>query len=259
MNTITFMTANYVARETDYAMRDWGHGHYSTEDAFAPVETFPERFDALIAEVHALGFRAIDLWSAHLSPEWASDAHIEGALAALVRHGVSLASYATGINLANAEQVCSVASALGAPVVTGPFAGDVEALAPVLERHAVRLGIENHPERTPTELLDKITRGGPMVGATVDTGWWGTHRYDPAQAIEELAGTILHVHLKDVLAHGAHETCRWGAGVVPIDACVRTLLRLGYDGPLSVEHVPSTFDPSDELRAMRTELEGWLS
>jgi L-ribulose-5-phosphate 3-epimerase len=258
MNVVTLMTANYVARETGYAMRDWGHGHYATSDAFAPIETFAERFGAMLANARALGFEAIDLWSAHLSPEWATDRHVDAARAELERHGVVVASYATSVGAADVEEVCRLARALDVSVLSVPFPRDVDTIAPVLEHHGVRVGIENHPEKSPAEILEKIARGGPMFGTTVDTGWWGTQGYDPAQAIEELDGHIFHVHLKDVLAVGGHDTCRWGLGVVPIEACVRALERIGYTGPMSIEHVPSTFDPTDDLRAMRADLAGWL-
>ena len=63
---------------------------------------------------------------------------------------------------------------------------------------------------------------------------------------------MLHVHLKDVRAVGEpHETCRWGEGIVPIERCVRTLQRIGYAGAIAVEHEPETFDPTDDVRAMR--------
>ncbi len=39
------------------------------------------------------------------------------------------------------------------------FSGGPEELAPALRRHGVRLAIENHPERTPREVLAKIERG----------------------------------------------------------------------------------------------------
>ena len=109
-------------------------------------------------------------------------------------------------------------------------------------------------------MLDKIAAGGERFGACVDTGWWGTQGYDAARAIEELGAHVLHVHLKDVLAlDEPHETCRWGDGIVPVRACVDALRRIGYTGAIAVEHEPETYDPSDEVRAMRVELEGWLA
>jgi sugar phosphate isomerase/epimerase len=129
----------------------------------------------------------------------------------------------------------------------------------VLREHGVRLAIENHPERTPGEVLQKIEAGDGTMGATVDTGWWATQGYDPARAIEELASHVLHVHLKDVLTVGEpHDTAAWGDGIVDIESCVRALGRVGYGGAYAVEHEPEDHDPSEECRAMREQLEGWL-
>ena len=258
--TITFMTANFVARETGYAMHGWGHGDRATNEAFAPLDIYEERFDALLDDVAALGFDAIDLWGAHLSPDWATDGHVEAARRSLARHGMRVATYATWIGPENVARACELTLALDTTLIGGGMSGEPEEIAAVLSKHGVRLGIENHPERTPAEVLEKIARGDGALGATVDTGWWGTQGYDAAQAIEELGEHVLHVHLKDVLAlDEPHETCRWGAGIVPVEACVRVLQRLGYAGAIAVEHEPETFDPSDHVRAMREELEAWLA
>jgi sugar phosphate isomerase/epimerase len=257
---IAFMTANYVARETGFAMHGWGHGDSATNEAFAPLETYEERLDALLTDVAALGFDTVDVWGAHLGADWATDAHVDVARTALARHGLGVTTYATWVGPSNLERACELAAALGTRLIGGGCSGDPQALVPALARHGVRLAIENHPERTPAELLAKVVRGEGWLGATVDTGWWGTQGYDAAQAIEELGDHVLHVHLKDVRATGEpHETCRWGEGVVPIEACVRALRRIGYAGAIAVEHEPETFDPSEDVRAMRAELERWLA
>jgi len=258
-NAISFMTANYVARETGYAMHGWGHGDRTTNEAFEPLETYADRIDALFADIAALGFGTVDVWGAHLSPEWATDVHVDAALAALASHGLHVSTYATWIGPGNVERACELARALGASLIGGGFSGEPEALAPVLERHGVRLAVENHPEKTPAEVIAKLERGGPMFGAAVDTGWWGTQGYDAALAIEELGDRVWHVHLKDVLAAGEpHETCRWGNGIVPIARCVEALRASSYAGAIAVEHEPETVDPTDDIRAMRAELEDWL-
>ncbi|HEY3542005.1 MAG TPA: sugar phosphate isomerase/epimerase [Gaiellaceae bacterium] len=254
------MTANYVAREVGYAMHGWGHGDRTTNEAFAPLETYGDKLEALLADVAGLGFDAVDIWGAHLSPDWATDEHVAIAQETLRRHGLTVTTYATWVGPGNVERSCELTRALGASIIGGGFSGEPQALAPTLERHGVRLGIENHPERTPQEVLAKIAAGGELFGATVDTGWWGTQGYDAARAIEELGEHVLHVHLKDVLAVGEpHETCRWGEGVVPIEECVRVLQDNGYAGAIAVEHEPETFDPTDDVGAMREQLAGWLS
>jgi sugar phosphate isomerase/epimerase len=254
------MTANYVAREVGWAMHGWGHGDRATNEAFAPLDTYGEKLDELLGGIRALGFDAVDIWGAHLGPDWATDEHVEIATETLQRHGLDVLTYATWVGPSNVERSCELARALGTSIIGGGFSGDPHLLAPVLEKYEVRLGIENHPERTPQELLEKIRSGGEMFGATIDTGWWGTQGYDAARAIEELSDHLLHVHLKDVLAvDEPHETCRWGEGIVPIEECVRTLRRTGYPGGIAVEHEPETFDPTDDVRAMRAQLEGWLA
>jgi L-ribulose-5-phosphate 3-epimerase len=257
---IAFMTANYVARETGWAMRGWGHGDRATNERFAPLETYGERLDGLLGEIRGLGFEAVDLWGAHLGTEWATDEHLELSLASLERHGLALATYATWIGPSNVERACELASALGVETIGGGLSGEPAEIAPVLARYGLRLALENHPERTPAEVLDRIERGEGTLAATVDTGWWATQGYEPARAIEELGGHVAHVHLKDVRALGGpHETCPWGEGIVDVEACVRALERIGYAGALVVEHEPEDHDPGEECRAMRERLESWLA
>jgi len=255
---ISFMSANYVARQTGYAMHGWDHGDRTTNEHFRPLQTFAERFDELLSDIGALGFDTVDIWGAHLNPEWATEEHLSIARELLARHGLRVATLATWVGPAVIDRACEVALALGTTIIGGGASGDAGVLVPVLREHGVRLGIENHPEHTPQEVLDRIAAADGALGATVDTGWWGTQGYDAARAIEDLGEHVLHVHRKDVLAAGAHETCRWGLGVVGIEECVRALQRIDYRGAISVEHEPEQYDPSDDCREMLAELESWL-
>ena len=257
---IAYMTANEVARETGWAMHGWGHGDRLTNEAFAPLETYADRFGGLLGRVRALGFDTIDLWGAHLNPEWATDEHVATARAALLEHGIGVATYGTWVGPGNVERACELARALGTQVIGAGFSGDAGEVAPVLREHGVVLAVENHPECTPREVIAKLELGRETMAATVDTGWWATQGYDPARAIEELGSHVAHVHLKDVLHEGEpHETCAWGEGIVDVEACLRALLRIDYAGFYTVEHEPEDHDPADEIRAMRERLEGWLA
>jgi L-ribulose-5-phosphate 3-epimerase len=260
VNAIAFITANYVARQTGYAMHGWGHGDRTTNEHFQPLETYAERLDEVLGDVRALGFDTVDLWGAHLHPAWATDEHVATAVELLARHGLRIATYATWLGPAEVARACEIAGALGTSIIGAGSSGDDADLVPVLREHGVRLAIENHPERTPSEVLARIAAGDGALASTVDTGWWATQGYDPVRAIEELGEHVVHVHLKDVLAEGEpHETCRWGDGIVPIEGCVRALQRLGYTGALAVEHEPETGDPTDDCRAMLAELRGWIA
>src|SRR5262249_7822338 len=148
------------------------------------------------------GFDTVDVWSAHLSPQWATDDHVAIARETLARYGLGVASYAVWVDPTNATRACELARALGTSVIGGGISGDPAAIGAIAREHGVRIGIENHPERTPGEVLAKVDEGGGALGATVDTGWWGTQGYDPARAIGDLGEHVFHVHLKDVRALG---------------------------------------------------------
>lgn len=256
---IAFTTANYVARQTGWAMHGWGHGDRLTNEWFAPLETYGERLDELLRDVRALGFEAVDLWGAHLGADWATDEHVAVANELLARHGLTVTTYATWVGPSNVRRACELARGLGVDTIGAGFSGDPAQLAPVLREHGVRLAIENHPERTPQDILAKIEAGDGTMVATVDTGWWATQGYDPARAIEELGEHVAHVHLKDVLHEDEpHETCPWGEGIVDVQGCVRALQRIGYAGAYVVEHEPEDHDPSAECASMREQLAGWL-
>jgi sugar phosphate isomerase/epimerase len=257
--TISFLSANYVARELGYRMNGWGEGDRATQDAFSPLETFAGRFDAILADVVALGFAAVDVWDGHLNPAWATDEHVDAAREALERRGLRVATYQAYVGTDGLERACAIAGRLGAPVLSGNVPVADARLPSLLDAHGLRFALENHPEPTPQLMLEKIG-DTPGVGVCVDTGWFGTQGYDAVRAIEELGDRIHQVHLKDVLHEGLpHETCRYGAGVVDIEGCVRALRGLGYRDAISVEHEPETFDPTDEIRVMREQVEGWLA
>ena len=254
MNTVSFITANFVARELGWNMTEgWMQGDTATQNHFRPLETFAARFDAMLTEVASMGFDAIDLWSAHLHQDWASAQHLEIAHELLKRHNLRVTSLAAWCaSLEHVEGFSRVAKAIGAPVIAGgaPILQTARAdVIAILEDHDLRLGIETHPEKTALELLEQIGDGGKgRISATTDTGWWGTQGYPAESALRELREHLLTVHLKDVLALGAHDTCRFGRGVVDIEACVRSLQEIGYDGPVCIEVEDDTFGKSLEGR-----------
>lgn len=264
-NTIAFMSANFVARQAGYALTGgWMQGDRAANAYFQPLETFPQRFGALLDEIGALGFRAVDVWSAHLNWNWAAPEHIAAAQTLLTERQLQVVSLAGdfGATRAEFEAACRLAVALGAARLGGASAllatGRAFVIA-TLKGYGLQLGIENHPEKTARDLLAKIgTDGDGTLGATLDTGCFATQGYDAAQAVLDLAGRLVHVHLRDVLAPGSEVSCRFGQGCVPLEACVRNLRQIDYRGPISIEHNPEDFDPTEDCRASLAMLRAWL-
>jgi sugar phosphate isomerase/epimerase len=263
-NAISFMGANYVARELGYdGVDDWGRNDEATNAAFSPLDTYGERLDAVLGGIRAAGFDRIDLWTAHLHWRWATPQHLVIATEALDRHGLEVVSMAgnVGTTPGDLAAACRVATAVGTRILGGMgdvLLADRETTAAVLREHRVRLGLENHPERTPDEVLAKLGDDTDVLGVTVDTGWFATHGYDPAAAIRELDARVVHVHLKDVERPGEHVTCPHGTGCVDIVACLEALAAIGYTGPLSIEHEPFDHDPTPECVDMHVALRGHL-
>ncbi len=265
MIPISFHTANYVARQLGYNMtRGWGQGDKATQDYFKPVETFGARFEEILKDICDMGFGAIDLWTAHINPNWATEEHFAIARDLLDKYQLKILSTGGwfGSTSEEFEASCKMAVALGIKILGGSTSmleKDRPFVVKLLKQYDLLLGLENHPEKTPEEVLTKIGDGGDgTVGACVDTGWFGTQGYDAAKALEALREHLMCVHLKDVLARGAHDTCRYGQGVVPIEQCVRVLQQTGYQGAISIEHEPEHFDPTPDVRASYAMLRGWL-
>ena len=93
--TLSFMGANYVARELGYGAADeWGPFDVATNAAFEPLDTFGARFDEMLSRSCAAGFDAMDIWLAHLNWRWATPEHVAIARDLLDRHGIRVVSLA---------------------------------------------------------------------------------------------------------------------------------------------------------------------
>ncbi|WP_027892050.1 sugar phosphate isomerase/epimerase family protein [Calidithermus chliarophilus] len=264
-NPVVFNTANFAYRQAGYpGVNDWGLACRTTRLHLTPVETYEERFDAIVAEVQAMGFDTLDLWTEHLALRWLTPEHIELAARVLGRRGMKVVSMAGGFG-ATVEEFdlsCRIARRLGARILGGGLdllKTDRAAVVEKLEQYDLVYGFENHPEKTPEEVLEKVGDAeGGRIGVCIDTGWFGTQGYDAAEAIRRLGGRLVNVHLKDVLREGTHETCRYGRGVVSIRRCLQALKEVGYSGPIDVEHEPEGFDPEADLKASHALLRQWM-
>jgi L-ribulose-5-phosphate 3-epimerase len=263
---ISFITADYVARESHYALQpfNWGTAARATVEAFHGPR-FAQKFDELCALVTDAGFSNIDLWVAHLDPSVATPTMVEEAAAILRQRGLRVVAYTGGLGRPNmgradAERVYEVAKAIGAPLLgVGLHPTNAPIAYQLGKEYGVKYAIENHPEKNPQELLARIGEYGEVIGVTQDTGFWGQFGYDAVAATHELKDHLLHMHLKQVrqTAEGWH-SCAYDEGVVDVQGVAKALQAIGYTGAISVEHEPAHEDPMPAVRRSAQDLRAWL-
>ncbi len=251
MPEVSLVTASFVTRELGWgSMSDWGEGDRATQDYFSPVETYEERFSQLLDDITAIGYQTIDLWGAHLHYSWATPEHFDIARDAMARRGMSVNSLAAWCHTREAiTGFCKVANEVGAGIIGGgsPLLTDDRDFAlGTLSEHDVRFAIENHPEKSTTEVLTVID-DSEWLGSCADSGWWAIQGVHPPQAFLELGDHILTVHLKDVNGDTG-KGARPGTGDADIAGCLAALASIGYDGAVGIEHEPDGWDPTDDLR-----------
>jgi len=271
----SFITANFVARQIGYHMdKGWMQGDDATNAYFAPLATYEERLDAMLSEIKALGFTALDLWCAHLHWRWATLEHVAIAKRLLARHGLAVRSYPAwvGGSLADLQAACRLCAELGVTIIAGQcdlLIKERAAVVAILREHGVSYAWENHPEKNAAEVLARLGVGDEdVLGVALDTGWCGTEDWDILAAWRNLAPRVRTVHLKDVKTRSpaptgyefidkGHETCQLGEGKLPMREFVAVLKAAGFRGPIGIEHEPELFDPREEIRESRERVESW--
>ncbi len=122
-------------------------------------------------------------------------------------------------------------------------------LAPVVERHRLLLGVENHKDWLAGELADLLAAiGSPNVGCCVDFGNNLSLLEDPMETIVRLAPFAVSTHFKDVAVCATGEGFAMsevplGEGILPLREMVDVLRRARPDVDLCLEMI--TRDPLD--------------
>lgn len=261
-----FMTANYVAYEIGYdatsVLRDWDACHEATARAFHGPE-FAEKFEKMAATIKGCGFGAIELWVAHVDPQLVTRENLQKALEILHHYGLDVIGYTAGfgrpgVSREDAVRIFETARTLGAPLLAQGFHPDNgELVQELASQYGIYMALENHPEKTPSEVIAKVSRFSPWVGAAMDTGWFATQGYDPVRAVHELREHLLHVHLKDIKVAGGHETCALGDGIVDVPGVLGALREIGYEGCITIEHEPMDHDPTEDVRTSLERARAW--
>jgi sugar phosphate isomerase/epimerase len=198
-----------------------------------------------------LGLERISFKSVHLP----LDGTVEAIQAAMTKVKASgLEPYAGGVIYMKKEQevqqAFDYAKAAGMQIIVG--VPDHELLGFVqkkVQEYDIRMAIHNHGPTdklypTPESIVEKIKDLDSRIGLCLDIGHAQRSAVDPAAAAELFFDRLLDVHIKDVTASSAEGgAIEVGRGVIDIPKFLRTLLRLGYDGTVSLEYEKDEKDP----------------
>jgi sugar phosphate isomerase/epimerase len=250
---VAFCGANLVARVSgyQYQLKDWMKQHYATIEA-----THAAQWEEICHEIAAAGFRAMEVWEAHASPQTLTTrARADEWKKIMDEAGLKPVAYA-GTLKRETLQICQW---LDIPHVDGQI-GDLspEEASTLCAEFEIGYNVENHPQKTAAEILKVIGGGNEWLGVCIDTGWLGTQGADAPAVIRECGELVRHVHVKDVKAAGGHETCPLGDGVVDLEGCFQALRGVGYTGWYSWEDEPEDRNPMKWAERNRTWIEEHL-
>jgi len=248
---VAFCGANLVARYQGYrfeSLSSWMDMHNATIE-----RTDAKEWQAICEEVAAAGFRAMEVWEAHASPqrltsrsaamEWKKI--LDGA-------GLEPVGYAGSLG----RETLQICQWLGIPRVNHGFPSQSPDEATALCRQfGVQFNLENHYQKSTAEILEPIGGGNEWLGVCVDMGWLGTQGLPGPEVITALGGLVRHTHVKDVRAAGGHATCLLGEGVVDPAGCIRALQAQGYEGWYSWEDEPEDRNPMESAERNRRWIE----
>jgi hypothetical protein len=176
-----FNTANLVARVTGYRFQlsHWMEQHEKTAAA-----TDEAAWRAICKEIAATGFKAVEVWEAHAAPGSLDEAKARTWKRILEDNGLTPVAYAGGLR----PETLRICQWLGIPHVDGGLRENTPEQATALCReHGVRFNIENHPEKSASEILAKIGGGNDWLGVCIDTGWLASRGAPGAATIEACA------------------------------------------------------------------------
>ena len=125
-------------------------------------------------------------------------------------------------------------------------------VAPLAEDLGVKILVEPEPDllMENTREFNEFIKGveSPAVGLNFDIGHFFCAGEDPSAAFEELFEWIGHVHLEDISVTRVHNHLILGQGAIQLSEVIKTMIRLGYQGDVSLELYPYVDTPEEAGR-----------
>ena len=132
------------------------------------------------------------------------------------------------------------------------FHQGLERVAPLAQELDVKILVEPEPDllmensKEFSEFIRDVR--SPAIGLNFDIGHFFCAGEDPRVAFEELFEWIGHVHLEDIAADRVHNHLILGHGAIQFPEIFETMLRLEYQGDISLELYPYVDAPEEAGR-----------
>jgi sugar phosphate isomerase/epimerase len=132
------------------------------------------------------------------------------------------------------------------------FHRGLERVAPLAEELGIEILVEPEPEllienTAEFETFMRDTRSS-AIGLNFDIGHFFCAGEDPSVAFERLFEWIGHVHLEDIAATRVHNHLILGQGAIHLAEVFETIIKLGYEGDVSLELYPYVDTPEEAGR-----------
>jgi sugar phosphate isomerase/epimerase len=137
-----------------------------------------------------------------------------------------------------------------------PPADALDTIEKLVREYDIKVGFHNHPKSdknpnyvhwNPEWVLSVVKDRDPRIGACADTGHWLTSGLDPVAAVKLLGKRVVSAHLKD-RANFAPPDVPFGTGTGKVKEVLDELVRLGFDGLLSIEYETKWDNNVDDVK-----------
>jgi len=132
------------------------------------------------------------------------------------------------------------------------FHRGLERVAPLAQELDVKILVEPEPDllmensKEFSEFIRDVR--SPAIGLNFDIGHFFCAGEDPRVAFQELFEWIGHVHLEDIAPDRVHNHLILGHGAIQFPEIFETMLRLEYQGNVSLELYPYVYAPEEAGR-----------
>ena len=204
-----------------------------------------------IAFTKRLGVQRIAFKDVHLRLD-STPAQIAAAVAKVKEAGLDL--YGGGViymkSEAEVNRAFEYAKEAGMRIIVGvPNYDLLEFVDKKVKEFNIPIAIHNHgPDNplypTPESAYDRIKSLDSRIGLCIDVGHTQRSGIDPSEPALKYADRLFDIHIKDESeATAKGRTVEIGRGVIDIPKFMRTLVKINYQGTVSLEYEKDSKDP----------------